>query len=392
MSFKLNQKSRADLKQSPPLSPIPLKKLIWGNLLFLLLIFALFEIFLRLNSKYDYLISNKNITHGFEVNLNSSGFRDEEFDALIKKNENQFVVFVAGASITFGPGVEWDHVFAKRLQDLLNLKPSNQTFVVINGGGQGYDANQITNLIDKIELSIQPNLVVVVLSPPVVSREFRNNLLKKNSNSQMEGAEKNRGKMKLKFTEKLLQAHVWMYSNLRCYAFLQQEVRPFLYRKKIIREPLDKLTGSIMAYAFDADGIDGNLFNRIQHTYSLIGDNIRKLNEKLKTIGSGLLVMGVPSRFMISDLPEDNLRNIDKKKIRIDPMEKIKSLLQKNRIPYADLKHRFVREREQMISGKIKWNDLYNRNDYAHLNDRGHEIASEVLLSAINASNFLVQK
>ena len=90
--------------------------------------------------------------------------------------------------------------------------------------------------------------------------------------------------------------------------------------------------------------------------------------------------MGIPSRFMISDDPIDNLRNIDKAKIRIDPMGKLKSIAQKNKIPYVDLKKSLVREREKMISGQIDWNDLYIRNDYAHLNERGHELAAELAL------------
>lgn len=378
---------------TPSSQPHPIVRIFLWNILILFAFVFAFEIYLRVDKDFEYLKSNSQFTRGNEMHYNSMGYRDEEFNSLIRKEENPFLIFAAGDSTTFGSGVSWQNTYPKKLQRLLNDKQPETNFVVVNGGGQAYGVKHVFEQVMDLKFPVQPSVVILGLSSPLIAKKFEFGglyTLKKTAPSTNQNEIKFIG-LKMKLERFLLNLHASSHQYIRGYAFIDQEVRPFLYKKKILKEKLDRFTGSIMAYAFDVEGVTPEIFTHIQEAYSQLEETIKKLKQSSMASGKKIILMGIPDRFTISNDPIDNLRNIDKKKMRIDPMDQFKSISKKYQVPYADLRERMVHEREKMLSGQIEWNDLYIRNDYAHLNDLGHELAAEILFNTLRASGFISQ-
>ena len=356
-------------------------KIILFNLTIILLLVVSSEIYLRQNKDFDYLKNDRLHTFGEKKHINSSGYRDEEFNTVIKKDGSQTLIFSAGGSITYGSGVAWQNVFAKKLQTMLNNSSFKNSFFSINGGNQGNPLGTILPQINKLKLSSFPKIIIISIPASVVSKELK--LISKKPSDLKSKAPLDNLKSSIKNI--LLASHIWLHHNTRSYSLIDQELRMNLFRAGIIKEQLDNSNEEMMPFGIQADDIDETRHNLTLEAFDKIEEKVLALKKKTNAT---LILLGIPSRFMISDDSIDNLRNIDKAKFRIDPMKKIKSIAEKNGIVYANLKARLVQEHIKMNANEIEWNDLYNLNDYAHLNLRGHEIAAEVLFETIKTNCF----
>jgi len=104
---------------------------------------------------YGYRLK-KNITIE-EYNINSLGFRSDEFD--IKKNLNTIRVFIVGGSATFGSNAGANNLtYSGILQDLLN-KISDVNIEVINSGVLGYSTWQTKLKVNEI-INYDPDLII----------------------------------------------------------------------------------------------------------------------------------------------------------------------------------------------------------------------------------------
>jgi lysophospholipase L1-like esterase len=352
-------------------------KICLVNLTIILFLAICLEIYLRSSSQYDYFKTNEKLIKGKEIHLNSSGYRDDEFNKVIKNDGSQKIIYLAGSSIAFGTGVAWNEVYAKKLQKMLNNVQPNEEYFVINAGAQGDTVGNVLNKMKDLKLEKFPELIIFSVPPSLFTKELKQKMM-----STAEPGGRN-----FKSEDMLLSMHKWLYHNTRSYAFIDQEIRFRLFKMGILRERLDKINGVLMAYAFQIKTIDETVYNLILQAYKDVEEKL--LDLKIKKPNATLILLGIPSRFMISDDAIDNLRGIDKKKMRIDPMEKIRMFAKKNDILFADLKPRLIKERMAMFSNKLQWDDLYTRNDYSHLNARGHELAAEVLFETIQANGLL---
>ena len=130
--------------------------------LFLLVIFL--HIFIY-DEKLDY--KNKPNFHGkfsgqlfnsVEINVNSLGFRDYEFD--LEKTPDIYRIMVVGDSITFGAGVELEDTYVKETERLLlhsNLRPSQ----LINAGVSGYHFEHYNLFIKDNVNKFHPDHIIV---------------------------------------------------------------------------------------------------------------------------------------------------------------------------------------------------------------------------------------
>jgi lysophospholipase L1-like esterase len=92
---------------------------------------------------------------GVDVEINSDGFRDEEYSP--ERNQN-YRIAVLGDSLTFGWGVEKEDTFEVLLEMMLSeTRPTE----MINFGHGNYNTQQQVNLFKKKGLKYNPDKVVV---------------------------------------------------------------------------------------------------------------------------------------------------------------------------------------------------------------------------------------
>ena len=92
---------------------------------------------------------------GVDVDINSDGFRDEEYD--VQRNE-KYRIAVLGDSLTFGWGVEKEDTFEVLLEGMLSeTRPTE----MINFGHGNYNTEQQVNLFKEKGLKYNPDKVVV---------------------------------------------------------------------------------------------------------------------------------------------------------------------------------------------------------------------------------------
>ncbi len=377
-------KNRNQNSQFPPTSSsYPIIKIFFLNIAIILFLIASFEVYLRSDKRFDHYKNDAQFTHGVKTHLNSLGYRDEEFSEVIKSDGSQTLIFAAGGSNTYGSGVPWENVFVKRVQYFLNHSQTEKEYYAINGGGQGKPIREVIDQINELNLGTFPKIIILSISAPIISKMFELSMKNPVGLDNSKTLDSPLFNLKWIMEDFFLSLHVWLHHHTRSYAFIDQELRTRLFKMKLMKERLDKINGAMMAYAFQTDKTNEAYNGLILKTYDRIEEKISSIHNEAN---STLILMGIPMRFMISDNAIDNLRNIDKEKMKIDPMEKIKLMAEKHGILYADLKKRLVRERKNMASGKTKWNDLYIQNDYAHLNARGHELAAEVLFKILQAN------
>lgn len=92
-------------------------------------------------------------------NINSLGCRDKEFT--VKKDKGIFRIISIGDSVTFGPGVDSEDTYPKRLEKILNTKFPLRKFEVINAGVLGYSSYQGLNYLKRDIIKYQPDLITV---------------------------------------------------------------------------------------------------------------------------------------------------------------------------------------------------------------------------------------
>ena len=92
---------------------------------------------------------------------NSWGFRGPEFT--VGKPESTYRIAVIGDSFTFGEGVKDNHVYAKKVEQLLNDKFKEKqhiSFEAYNFGVSGYNTEQSLFLLNNVALKTNPNIVI----------------------------------------------------------------------------------------------------------------------------------------------------------------------------------------------------------------------------------------
>ena len=114
-----NLEQKSNFKTFSSSATHPIIKICLVNLLIILFLAVSFEIYLRANKSFDHFKNNDEFIRGKKRHLNSLGYRDDEFSKVIKRDGNQNIIFAAGGSITYGSGVTWGNVYAKKLQELI---------------------------------------------------------------------------------------------------------------------------------------------------------------------------------------------------------------------------------------------------------------------------------
>jgi lysophospholipase L1-like esterase len=92
---------------------------------------------------------------GVDVNINSDGFRDQEYPV---ERTNKYRIVVLGDSLTFGWGVEQDKTYEHLLEEMLSESRPTE---MINTGHGNYNTSQQVALFKEKGLKYNPDKVVV---------------------------------------------------------------------------------------------------------------------------------------------------------------------------------------------------------------------------------------
>lgn len=103
-----------------------------------------------------------------EVNINTYGFRDKEFD--YEKNKDVALITAMGDSYTYGWKVDLKDSWPKKLEKILN-EHSKREFEVLNFGIPGYDIKDVSELFEKKVRFFHSNVVIIVFKPDDVVPE-----------------------------------------------------------------------------------------------------------------------------------------------------------------------------------------------------------------------------
>jgi lysophospholipase L1-like esterase len=331
------------------------------------------------------MLYSRTLTGGYPVEHNSHGLRDHEFPAQRPPEEARVVCL--GNSTTFGTGVAGADTYPKQLETLLNARSGAPRSLVINGGGQGTSVDQMLSFLQDKGLAFDPAVVVIGFSPSALGMTARALAAGPNPGTAAHDPPVAGRLTRLKRTvwEAAVAVHIQL-SQSYLYAFCDAQIRRRFYRLGVMRDRMDKSAGAIFAYAFDVPGVD---LAEIESVYATFAEQVSQVKAVLDRRGIPCVVLGMPSRFELSQEPEDNERGFELRRIRIQPLDRVAQLCAQLEIPYVDLRPPMRAARAAMLAGDEKWDDLYTPLDYTHLNRTGLHIAAEELLQCIDGHGWL---
>ena len=99
---------------------------------------------------------------GAHIQTNDQGFRDRQAH-IPPKQPGEYRIVVLGDSFTFGPGVEYDHLYTTLLGS--RLARSHPQVKVINLAVEGYNIIQYEAVLEEVGLKLQPDLVLLAMFP-----------------------------------------------------------------------------------------------------------------------------------------------------------------------------------------------------------------------------------
>jgi hypothetical protein len=99
---------------------------------------------------------------GARIQTNDLGFRDNR-PAVPPKRPGEFRIVVLGDSFTFGPGVEYEHLYTSLLRT--RLARAHPEVTVINLAVEGYNIIQYQAVLEEVGLGLKPDLVMLAMFP-----------------------------------------------------------------------------------------------------------------------------------------------------------------------------------------------------------------------------------
>jgi lysophospholipase L1-like esterase len=307
------------------------------------------------------------ITAGNPIVLNSAKLREREFPRQRPPGETR--ILCIGDSVTFGSGLSAGRAWPRQLERALQADFEDGRLFVINAADQGQSLREAIELLNQRWLEYEPSLVVFGFSssmigqPDVLAPVVRN----AGSPSPVQTG--------LAVVRRVgLHIFEGVHSSSCLYTLAAAAYRRVQFRLQIRQQPLHQ--GGLLAYAFDAPGLD---LERIERLYAGHGLLLGELKRLLDERGIPLVVVNLPARFELSGAAADNEFLLDRDLISIRPGARIAETCRELRIPYVDLLPGLRALRAAMLAGAVPWDDLYVQIDYAHLNERGCRVAAQEL-------------
>lgn len=318
---------------------------------------------------YRRFIFSETVTGGHPHVANSLGLREQEFPVVPPEGERR--ILCLGNSVTRGTGIAQEDTYPKQWQRLLARRDPGGSWFVVNGGGEGQSTERALTFLEEVGLDLRPSLIVLGFSPSMLGVIARQQSDERPGHDAAGG----QGARAPRRDVRSLGKRILLGSYL--YAFVNANVRSVFYRAGVLRDRLDVPQGAIFAYAFQAPGVD---LEAVEQAYAELRSGLARLRDVAAGRGVAFVVLGIPSRFEISALPEDNERGLELRRARIRPLVRLAEYCAELGVPFVDATPGLREARRRMIAGLEPWDDLYIPLDVTHLNAAGQAVVARALV------------
>ncbi|MBR9677241.1 hypothetical protein GOV04_03800 [Candidatus Woesearchaeota archaeon] len=350
------------------------------------LLFAIFEISLRLFYPQGDIFYRFNPVVGWDyppnkeglyindardyktiIQINSFGFRDEEFNT--QKSENEYRIILLGDSQTASFEVPIEKRFDSILEEKLNNNTEDINYKIYNLGVQGYSTDQEYFTLRKKGLELKPDLVILLFHP----NDFQDNSLKLSNHNKLYFDKNlsiiNNSKRSTKkvIVEKIKEI---LRNNFYTYKFVGIRIKKIdVFKNTLLKSGF--LYNSSSNYLFYQKNPKKEFIDAENITYQILKLMDNELNQKNVTflivlfdvteqeVQLGITQYSKQLREKLSSNPD-----FDK------TFNKLKFFLIKNDIAYFDTRYatnKFYQENNESLTFNVD----------SHLNEKGHVIMAQ---------------
>ncbi len=337
----------------------------------ILAIFALIEGILQIAApQYKNLIGDREYTRGHPIAINQDGYRGSLVP--VEKSSDEVRILALGDSTTFGTGVPAKSTWSAQLPNILPIQSTS-----INGGFPTIDLKQIRKAYQEVWSPYKPDKVIVMVSNNMVSFGWirqdqpvslpKNKYLNNNNQSFL-----NYWRMKIKRT----------YKQFALPSFLSINSQRGLYLFNLNNHNVDPKApyGPMLAFNWKQADLPPNIADE---AWDIFAEDLRQLHDTVEADGKELIVVYLPTRFMVFDNWFDNEKQVPKSRIALNPAIKIQEISQAIGISYLDATSVLREARHKIMAKTNSLEPMYILFDFSHMDANGHRAIAEALVPLI---------
>jgi lysophospholipase L1-like esterase len=310
---------------------------------------------------YANRIYTDRLTGGHQIRMTPQLHRGEPVELSPPAGSRRIVGL--GDSVTYGTGVSVESTWPKQAERFLN-QDQRPEFQVLTAGLPGADLQQIMRAITEHWVDFEPDVLVVQISANMVSRAwiFRDEELDVPIPSSVSPAPMPSGLSAVKTSVKR------RIQGLALPGLMTINTERLLHRLGQLDHRVDpeKPFGPLLAQGWQQADLDPN---RWHDAWALFAEDLERLRSLCDQLGTRLLVVTTPSRFMLGDDFRDNLRFVPKRRLQDEFCRRAVELCVDQGIAVIDGLD-VLREARRTAD---HWVPLYIINDATHLDPDGHE-------------------
>ncbi len=348
--------------------------------LIILLLVAAAELALRIMApQYGHNLYDDKFTGGFPVVFNTDGYRGPACP--LAKLPGELRVLSLGDSTTFGTGVAAEDTWPMQLAGLLKSRQPTRPVNVINAALQGTGLADMTVGYEQKWADYKPDVITCAISGNMVSLAWiSRNDAKHKIPAYVTHVRQETGLSAIK--TRVSRA----YGRLCLPQFLSINAQRVLYGIGVLDHSITPSMplGAMLAHGWLQGGLPPN---EADAAWNCFGKELADLKAAADAHGARLIVTFVPSRFDLSDSFWDDEKFVPKRRLTIDPTNKLSDLCGGLGISFLDAKSALLEEREQIAEREHRAAAMYVMFDYTHLNRDGHAALAGAMASEIQTGH-----
>lgn len=339
----------------------------------LLAIIVLFEVFLQwFAPEYKNSIHDREFTGGHPIHMKSPGYRGPEVS--IQKKPNEFRLLAMGDSTTFGTGVATNTTWPAQLATFFHAHYPQVTY--LNTALPAMDIKRAKKAYQEIWSTYRPDKLILAVSNNMISFGWirRNAVPALPSNPHLQPIPKT-------WSHYLKTTFYRTYHKFALPSWLSINSQRILFLLHLTHLNISANApfGPILAFGWKQAGIPPSLS---EDAWKIFEKDLIALNDEVKHDGRSLLVIYLPTRFMVFDHWFDNDKWVPKARLSIDPEKKIEVICQTRGISYMKFTQTLHEKRKKIAEQEHRFAPLYVPFDFMHLDEDGHHAVAEALFAA----------
>jgi lysophospholipase L1-like esterase len=312
-------------------------------------------------------VYSKTLTSGHVIGMNSQGFRGEVLT--LPKPSQTTRILALGDSVTFGTGVEASSTWPAQLQQLLSVTQGEVD--VLNAGLEGLDLLQIQLEFVNRWQQFEPDYVVLMVSGYLVTTSYtrrgRSEVLPLDAWTREVISIKKDSSLKGKLRDVSRSSAL-----LGALSIGMDHLKYFLGLKNHAVDASIPI-GVMLAHGYQQNEIDDKA---IDETWVRFESDLDTLLSTTSELGIPLIVVYAPPRFTLSESRSDNLKWVNKDRLKVDPFKRMIAICRERDIPFLDPR--------VPLSEASK--PVYVLSDYTHFDHSGHKVIAELVAEYFRSS------